>query len=262
MLRSDYVLGQIYSSKNLAKKVSEDYERQDKVDVLGPDADTAVLGSITLKLESIGELHQKVLEEIHELQDDLFGGIGFDDDEWMPFKVPDRFMDYVNSDQPGYCFGDEEQNGLAKYRHHGLKILLRHPWFKDRYGCMVSGGIFIPNAVACHDFLRRASHITSKFATDLYISPGGFPRGTELTSHTFRNLPQGNPRNIRILGGALCLVAGYNKTTGLVSFLFLPRATRPSLTFSLDREIEEDMSLSPQEPPPCSPHPTLRHPTH
>jgi len=216
MLRSDYPMGLIYSTKNLAKKVSEDHERGDNVEFLGPEKDIAMLGRVTLKLAGFGELYRGVLDEITTLQDDLFGSIGFDDKEWLSFDVPDHLVDLVNLDHPGYCFGDEEANGLKEYEDRGLKILLHHPWFKDRYGCMVSGDKFIPNAVACHDFLQRASFISSKFATVLYVSPGGFPRGPEITSQTIRNHPQGDMRNLKILNGSLCLVAGYNKTTSRV----------------------------------------------
>ena len=173
MLRADYPLGQIYSSKNLAKAISVDYERQDKVALVGPEQDTAILGKITIKLASFGELHRKVLDEINQLQDDLLGGIPFDDDEWLSFKVPDRLVDLVNLDHPGYCFGEEEANGLKNYEDCGLKIILHHPWFRDRFGCMVSADKFVPNAVACHDFLRRSSFITSKFLTDLYLTQIG-----------------------------------------------------------------------------------------
>jgi len=220
LIRSDYPLSPIYSTKNLAKKISRDEVQGDKANLVGPGKDTAILGMITVKIESFGDLYRKLLEEVNEMQKDLFGGIGFDDEEWMSFKVPEALVDLVNFGDPGYCFGEEDHNDLKKYEHLGLKILLHHPRFKDRYGYMVSQDKFIPNAVACHEFLRRASLVRSKLATATHISVGGPARGTELTAHYLRNHPQGDIRNVKVVDGDLCLVAGYNKSSGAVS-LFL-----------------------------------------
>lgn len=217
LLRSDYPLGLIYSAKNLAKKVSRDQELDDKVSLIGPDKDTAILGKITLKLKDIGELHRAVLNDLNEIHEGLLG-ISTEDAEWPTFQPEEILVDLVNSTQPGYCFGDEGANGLKKYEDAGLNVLFNHPRFKDRYGCMVSGDKFIPNAVACHDFLRQSSLGMSKVATLLHIGPGNPPRGTESTSQFFRNHPRGNIRNVKIINGELCLVAGYNKTSSLVSY--------------------------------------------
>jgi len=37
------------------------------------------------------------------MQKDLFGGIGFDNKEWMLFKVLEALVDLVNFGDPGYC---------------------------------------------------------------------------------------------------------------------------------------------------------------
>ena len=154
MLRSDHPLGVVYSAKNLAKKVAQSEHRDDKVEFAGPEKDTAILGDITIKLTSIGEFYRKQLKEVNDMQEDLFGGISFEDKEWFAFEMPDRLTDLVNSKRPGYCFGDEEANGFLRYRDCGLRVLLTHPSLKGRYGSMVADGKFIPNVIACHDFLR------------------------------------------------------------------------------------------------------------
>jgi hypothetical protein len=215
--RSDYALSPIYSTKNLAKKISQDQERADKVNLVGPEKDIAILDRITVKMEAFGELYRKVLEEVNEMQEDLFGGIGFKDEEWFAFEVPDPLVDLVNFSHPGYCFGDEERNDLKKYEYCGLRALFQHPRLKDRFGCMVSQGRFVPNAVACHDFLRRAALARSKLATATHISVGGPARGTEFTAQYLRNHPQGDSRHVKIVEGDICLVAGYNKSSSLVS---------------------------------------------
>ena len=216
MKRSDYPLSPIYSTKNLAKTVSQDQERPDKVNLVGPNKDIAILDRITIKMEDFGDLYRKLLDEINELQEDLFAGIGFKDEEWFSFDVPDPLVDLVNFNRPGYCFGDEERNDLKKYEDLGLRALLLHPRLKNRYGCMVSHDKFIPNAVACHDFLQRASLARSKLATATHISVGGPARGTEFTAQFLRNHPQGDIRHVKIVEGDICLVAGYNKTSSMV----------------------------------------------
>lgn len=218
LLRSDHPLGLIYSAKNLAKKVSRDQELEDKVSYTGPDKEIAILGGITIKLGSIGELHGKLLEEVKAMQLDLFGGIGLDD-EWLGFKMPETLVDRVNDTHPGYCFLDEGANDLKKYEDVGLKILLHHPQFKGRYGSMVSDTKFVPDVVACHDFLKRASAVMTKIATLFHIGLGNPARGTESTSQYLRNHPQGDARNVKIINGELCLVGGYNKSSSLVRFL-------------------------------------------
>jgi hypothetical protein len=212
-------LSPIYSTKNLAKKISQDQERTDKVNLVGPHKDIAILGRITVKMDAIGDLYRKVLDEVEEIQGGLFGGIGFDDKEWFSFEVPNPLVDLVNFSHPGYCFGDEERNDLKKYEDLGLRALLHHPRLKGRYGCMASPDKFIPNAVACHDFLRQAFLARSKLATATHISIGGPARGTEFTAQYLRNHPQGDIRHAKVVEGDICLVAGYNKSSSLVSLL-------------------------------------------
>jgi len=218
MLKSDHSLGVVYSAKNLAKKVAREQHLDDKVDLVGPERDTAILGAITIKLKSIGVLYHKVFDEFVGMQKNLFAGVGYDDKEWFSFGVPDRLTDLVNSDRPGYCFGDDERNGFKKYQDRGLNLILNHPGLKDRYGCMVANGKFIPNVVACHDFLRQSSEADTKAAVLFHIGLGSPARGTESTSQYLRNHPQGNIRNIKIVDGDLCVVGGYNKSSSVVSF--------------------------------------------
>lgn len=261
MKRSDYPLSPIYSTKNLAKKVSQDQEHPDKVNLVGPDKDIAILDRITVKIGAFGVLYHKLLDEINELQDNLYAGIGFDNPEWFSFQVPDPLVDLVNFNHPGYCFGDEERNDLKKYEHLGLRALFHHPRLKDRYGCMVSHDKFVPNPVACHDFLKLASLVRSKLATATHISAGGPARGTEFTAQFLRNLPQGHIRHVKIVEGDICLVAGYNKTSSMVRVLhsfgisFL-------LTLYLDRRTEKDLPVSAQKLVPSLFDRLVYHPTH
>ena len=93
-------MSQIYSTKNLAKKVARDRERNNKVNMVRVEKDIAILGRISVKIKSFGELYQKLLDEVNKMQADLFGGIGFDDEEWILFEVPNPLVDLVNSTDP------------------------------------------------------------------------------------------------------------------------------------------------------------------
>lgn len=216
MLRSDYPLSPIYSTKNLAKKISRDQERRDKVNLVGEKKDTIILGRIVIKLDGFGELYRKLLEESKEMQEDLFGGISFEDEDWFGFTEPLTLVDEVNETCAGFWFGELEMNDLKKYEDRGLKVLFHHPCMKDRYGCMLSEEKFIPNAYAIHEFLYRSSLARSKLTTAIHISVGGPARGTELSSNYLRNHPQGDIRNIKIVDGDLCLVGTHNKSTNMV----------------------------------------------
>ena len=217
LLRSDYPLSPIYSTKNLAKKTSRDQERNDKVNMVGDEFETAALGSILINIKSFGILYRKLLDEVKFLQQDLFGGIDFEDEDWFSFEVPDIILDLVNSREPGYFFGADGRNKLGKYEGLGLKALMHHPRLRGRYGHMVSRDQFIPNAVACQDFLQRASVARSKIAVATHISVGGPARGTEFSAQCLRNHPQGDIRHLKIIDGSICLVSGYNKTSSMVS---------------------------------------------
>jgi hypothetical protein len=103
------------------------------------------------------------------------------------------------------------------YADAGLRVLFDHPRLRDRYGCQAPGGGFVLNAVGCHDFLARADLIRSKLSTAAHISVGGPARGTETAANYLRNHPQGDLRNVLIVFGQVCFVAGYNKTTSCVS---------------------------------------------
>ena len=192
MIRSDNTLSPVYSTKNLAKSIAEDQERDDKVNYVGPNRETAILGQIAVKLKSFGEWYRKLLDEVKDLQDDLFGGIGFNDDEWLSVTAPDDLVDDVNARQAGYCFADSERNNMKRYEEAGLRALFHHPRLKDRFGFMCADDKLVLNAVACHDFLRRASHARTKLATLIHISGGGPARGTEFTANYLRNHPQDN----------------------------------------------------------------------
>lgn len=201
----------------MAKKIARDEERETKVSFVGPDKETAILGKITVKLGTFGEWYRKLLEEVKALQVDLFGGIGFENEEWLSVSVPDLLVDEVNMSNPGFFFGELGRNDLKKYEEAGLRILFNHPRLKDRFGTMLRGGRFVLNAVGCHNFLERSSHARTKLATLLHISCGGPARGTEFTGNFLRNHPQGGIRNVMVIDGRLCLVAGYNKSSSIVS---------------------------------------------
>ena len=217
MIRSDYPLSPIYSTKNLAKKVSQDQERDNKVNFVGAGKETVILGKITVKLGDFGVWYHKLLGELKELQEDLFGGIGFEDEEWISVTVPEDLVDEVNTNSPGFCFGELERNGMKESEEAALRAFFHHPRLKDRYCMMLPGDRFILNAVACHDFLRRSSLMRTKLATLLHISGGGPARGTEFIASYLRNHPQGDLRNVKVVDGELCLVAGYNKSSSMVS---------------------------------------------
>ena len=208
----------MYSAKNLAKKISRDQERETKVSFVGPGNKTAILGKIKVKVATFGEWYHKLLAELKEMQVDLFGGVGFENEEWVPVTVPDILLDEVNTSTPGFCFGDLDSNHL-KYEDASLRTLFHHPDLKDRFGTMIPSGRFVPNPVGCHNFLARSSHARTKLATLLHISCGGPARGTEITTHYLRNHQQGDIRNVMVIDGRLCLVSGYNKTSSTVSLL-------------------------------------------
>ena len=175
-----------------------------------------------MKLGTFGEWYRKLLAELKGLQADLFGGIGFDDEEWLSVVVPNQLIDEVNNSSPGFCFGDVERNDLKKYEDAGLRALFHHPCLQGRYGTMLPCGRFVLNVVGCNDFLERCSHARTKLATLLHISCGGPARGTEFTSHYLRNHQQGDLRNVKVVDGRLCLVGGYNKSSSIVGSFLKP----------------------------------------
>lgn len=183
---------------------------------VGQESETAVLGKITIKLRGFGEWYRGQLVELEELQEGVFGGIGFNDKNWIDLTVPDELVDEVNSIRPGFCFIDVERNDLKKHQEAGLRALFHHPRLKDRYGTMLPGGRFVINAVACQDLLHQSEFTRTKLAGLLHFGPGGVGRGTEFTANYIRNHPQGDIRNVKVIDGELCLVGGYNKTTSRV----------------------------------------------
>jgi hypothetical protein len=199
--QSNYPLLPIYNTKNLAKKISWDQEWTNKVNLVGPDKAIVILDQITIKIDVFGKLYRQVLEEVNELQDNLFGGIGFADEAWFLFKVPDLLVNLVNVGQPGYCFGDEARNDLKKYKYLGLRTLFNHPCLQDQYGCMVAHNKFVPNVITCHDFLQQASLAKSKLVIATHYSVGGLASGTEFTSQFLQNHPQGDIQNVKVIEG-------------------------------------------------------------
>jgi hypothetical protein len=164
-------------------------------------------------------MYRALVAEIGEKQQDLFGGVEFEDPEWFGFTVPEIIADDNNRSQPGYFFGDHASNqDFLRYEDLGLKVLFEHPRLRGRYGCVRSSDQkLILNTIACQDFFRQASEIRSKLASACHISLGGPPRGTEFPANYLKNHPGGDVRNVRFIFSTLCFVSGYNKSSLSVS---------------------------------------------
>jgi hypothetical protein len=93
------------------------------------------MGSITMRIDGFGVLYRKLLEEITQMQEDLFGGIGFNDEEWIKFERPAFFKDETNSIRAGFNFGELEENGMSKY-HWGQTPLYQASTYLVHGGSM------------------------------------------------------------------------------------------------------------------------------
>ena len=160
-------------------------------------------------------MYRGLVGEIEQKEQELFGGIDFEDSEWFGLAIPDIISDDNNETRPRYFFGEHESNqGFHRYEDLGLRVLFQHPRLQGRYGCVRSSDQkLILNTVACQDFLRRASEIRSKLASASLISLGGPPHGTEFSTNYLKNHPGGDIRNVRFVYSTLCFVSGYNKSS-------------------------------------------------
>ena len=77
------------------------------------------------------------------------------------------------------------------------------------------------NPVECHKFLQKCADLRLLLFSAVHISSGGPGRSPEIASQTLQNSPAGDIRNVQIIGGQLCFVRGYNKTSHLVSYSHL-----------------------------------------
>ena len=200
-------LSALYHTKNLAKKMAEDQVFLSKVNIVGQESEIAILGVISVKLKSFGKMYRGLLTEVENLQQGLFGGVSFEDEEWFKFKVPDIIADDPNCIHPGYFFADHEYNDLHKYEEAGINVLLNHPRLCNRFAFVRGGDELVMNVVACHDFLRRAEHARSKLASACHTSLGGPPRGSEFAANYVRNHPRGDVRHVNFIFGSLSLGA-------------------------------------------------------
>lgn len=211
-LQSDFCLSPLYHSRNLLKRISEDEIKQRvSVELVGPPGkQTSVLIRGTLvDLCDIGKMFYLLLDEIKKRRTELLHGIDLE----KHVQLPDIITDEVNNNSPGFYFGDVEENNLKEYENLLFKLLLDDPQLTSEYLVVTADGGLAPNRKKCLVFLREMESIRSVLGTLIFICSGSPYRGTEFATTCIRNLPGGNVRNARFVGGNIALVSGYNKTS-------------------------------------------------
>jgi hypothetical protein len=211
-LQSDYVLSAIYHTRNLLKKLSREQEQSVNVNLVD-NFRTIIVGNSTATLSGIGAMFHKLLDEIKERRKALLMGI---DLEGL-VTYPDILVDEPDNITPGFYFGDIPQNHLRHYDQTLAKLIFGHQEMSRKYGMVTSDGKLVLNHPSCYRFLEEVALIRSALGTLLHICTSGPYRGTEYASTCIRNTADGNPRNVKVIFGRLCLVSGYSKTSSIVS---------------------------------------------
>ena len=229
-LGSDYPLSPLYDNRNLLKKLSEDHTQQPIVNIVGR---TAIIHDTTLRLDDVGDMFRALLKEISDEERGITQGL-FDTDPRLQFNLPTELSDEPNNTRIDFSFEDLPRNGLTGRGNVMTDIVLHHPRFRGRYIFPTGNGGFSCNPAACYELLYRFAHLRALLFSATHISYGGPARGTEIAAHHLRNAPGGDVRNVKILGGKVCFVGGYNKTTHQVRNI--PFTTNPEL---MDPQTEQ-----------------------
>jgi hypothetical protein len=210
LLQSDYPLSFLYHTRNRLKKLAKVEQHAASLKLVN-DFRTVIIGKSTVTLDGIGAMFHQLLDSIQQRRRKLLGGFELEDQ----VKIPDILVDEPDNENPGFYFGDVQQNGLKKY-----EMLLINVVFGEKlegvYGTAVDGKLKL-NIPKCKKFLEEVADIRSELGTLLHICTSGPYRGTEYAASCIRNTMNGNPRNVKAILGRLCLVSGYNKTTLSVS---------------------------------------------
>jgi hypothetical protein len=150
-----------------------------------------------------------LLDEVKQRRKVLLSGMDIEDH----IALPDIITDDVNNATPGFYFGAAEQNGLKGYEDLLFELILDNPKLGPTYVTTGADGKLAPNRSACVQFLTEMESIRSLLGTLVFICSGSPYRGTEFATTCIRNLPGGNIRNARFIGGNIALVSGYSKTS-------------------------------------------------
>lgn len=118
-------------------------------------------------------------------------------------------VDDLTERRPGYCFLEEPDNSLMKYRDSLMEAIISSPSHQKRF--------YLPNQpvlnmMECRRWLQSLSEFEKYLMLAIDMTSGAPPRGTELTSMMIRNSPL-RLRNVMSLGTYISLVRQYDKTT-------------------------------------------------
>lgn len=215
-LNSDYPLSPLYNRRNLLKKMAEDETNRPRVSACGEDNCTAVVDDIVVNVNGIGDMFRGLLKDIQDNERAITKGLSEFDPRFQ-ILIPRLFVDQPNKIDVDFWFADILQNEFGSLRDVMLNALVNNPMLRETCFVKASPSEVKINPAECHKFLRKCADLRLLLFSAMHISSGGPGRGTEIASHTLRNPPAGDIRNVQIIGGRLCFVGGYNKTSHLVS---------------------------------------------
>ena len=187
---------------------------------------TAILHDTVLRLDDVGDMYRSLLKDISELERQITCGLS-DTDPRFRLELPELPSDEPNNSYADFFFGDLPRNGLVGVKDLMLDVLVDHEHFRGQYFFDTGNGEVSFNPAACHELLQQFAQLRALLFSAVHISSGSPGRGSELISQHLRNAPGGDIRNAKVIGGRLCFVGGYNKTTHQVSRPPVPRAITP-----------------------------------
>jgi len=209
LLNSDFPLSALYTDRNILKKLVEDQGRDPKVTLVGR---TAILHSTAVQLKDIGNMYRSLLKDISEVERQITRGLS-DTDDRLQLRLPDLPSDESNNTSVEFFFAEIPRNGFVGAGDVMLDIIINHDLLRGQYIVDTGGDNLSFNPVACHELLQQFANLRALLFSAAHISSGSPGRGTEIASQHLRNAPGGDVRNVKLIGGKICFVGGYNKTT-------------------------------------------------
>ncbi|KAI0061564.1 hypothetical protein BV25DRAFT_1916911 [Artomyces pyxidatus] len=176
--------------------------------------DVVFPNNAVLTVDHMGGIIRQLLHRIQARFEDVYRSLGIFGNP--DFEIPPtcRIVDDPANSTAGYGFTSDTANAW----HTGPTILnhiLAHEAIFKRFAILDQNGKLRWLPFACHQVMAAIHAIHLDLASAILLTSGEPPRGTELSTHSYRNVPGGAMRNAFWLCGVFTLMGTYNKNSHL-----------------------------------------------
>jgi hypothetical protein len=184
---------------------------------------SAIIDSRIIHVKDIGAAQRDLVDEARKELDRLLFNESL-------FTISDTKLihDDPRVRSPGYGFTEDKRNAWVN-KPSVLEHILTTPQLFAKFAYLNARGEVVWLPGACHQRLREIFDLQMLLCLGVLMSFGEPARGTELTSHLYRNVPGGSIRNVFCMFQTFVLRGSYNKTSHITGDRSMVRIPLPPI---------------------------------